>query len=83
MLLIIPTRCLQISKILHIEASPNHGSREDQYDVFGKTVAAKLRDIALKDNTQRLMAEKIVNDALFLAEMGQLTLAHCNKLHSE
>jgi len=37
-------------------------------------VALKIRDIS--NNTQRLLAEKIINDALFMAEMGQLTMSH-------
>ncbi|KAK7873486.1 hypothetical protein R5R35_011830 [Gryllus longicercus] len=33
-----------------------------------------MRDIS--NNTRRLLAEKIINDVLFMAEMGQLTLSH-------
>lgn len=51
--------------------------------MFGKNVAAKLRDIASTNNKQRLMAEKIINDALFLAEMEEITLAHCSSLNIE
>ncbi|XP_021925314.1 uncharacterized protein LOC110832535 [Zootermopsis nevadensis] len=49
--------------------------KDDRYDIFGKNVSMKLRD--LTNNTQRLLAEKIINEALFLAEMVQLTLSHC------
>ena len=47
---------------------------EDRYDVLGKHVAVKMR--AVQDNIQRILAEKIISDALFMAEMGQLTMTH-------
>lgn len=43
--------------------------KDDRFDIFGKNVAVKLRDLP-KD--QRLMSEKIINDTLFQAEMGNL-----------
>ncbi|KAG8246990.1 hypothetical protein J6590_067491 [Homalodisca vitripennis] len=43
---------------------------EDHYDAFGKNVAQKLR---LLNNEQRIYAQKIINDALFEAELGGLT----------
>jgi hypothetical protein len=49
--------------------------KDDRYDIFGKNVSMKLRD--LMNTTQRLLPEKIINEALFMAEMGQLTLSHC------
>lgn len=33
-------------------------------------MALKMRDIT--DNTQKLFTEKIINEALFMTEMGQL-----------
>lgn len=42
---------------------------EDRYDLMGKTIAIKLRAL---EKTQRLIAEKIINDTLFEAEMGHL-----------
>lgn len=47
--------------------------KDDRFDVFGKNVAIKLRDLPRE---QRLIAEKIINDTLFQAEMGQLTFPH-------
>jgi len=47
--------------------------KEDRFDMSGKTVAMKLRDLP-KD--QMLFADRIINDTLFLAEMGSLTLNH-------
>jgi len=41
---------------------------------MGKHVALKMKDI--KDNNQKLFAEKIINEALFMAETGQLTMLH-------
>lgn len=57
--------------------------KEDRYDILGKNVALKMRDVS--DNTQRLVAEKIINETLFMAEMGQLTQTHtiCRSDNSE
>lgn len=55
--------------------------KEDRYDVLGKSVAVKMRDI--RDNTQKLIVEKLINDALFLAEMGQLNMSHSIRSSSE
>lgn len=52
---------------------PREQKIEDKHDVFGKNVAHKLRGL---DNLQRILAEKIINDALFEAEMGTLTHHH-------
>lgn len=56
--------------------------KEDRYDVFAKSVAIKMRELS---KTQRLIAEKIINDTLFEAELGNLTFAHklCNDNHSQ
>nr|CAI5867244.1 unnamed protein product [Callosobruchus analis] len=45
--------------------------KEDRFDIFGKNVAMILRELPKQ---QRLLAEKIINDTLFQAEMGTLTL---------
>ena len=52
---------------------PNEQNVEDKHDVFGKNVAHKLRGL---NNMRRLLVEKIINDALFEAEMGTLTHHH-------
>lgn len=41
--------------------------RDDEFDVFGRNVAAKLRKLAVQ---HRIYAEKKINDALFDAEMA-------------
>lgn len=55
----------------------NHSKRpapqDDRYDILGKGVALKLRDL---EKTQRLLAEKIINETLFEAETGNLTISH-------
>ncbi|KAL1516263.1 hypothetical protein ABEB36_000182 [Hypothenemus hampei] len=48
--------------------------KEDRYDICGKNVSFKLRDMSSK--TQQLLAEKLINEVLFMAEMNQLTLSH-------
>jgi len=47
--------------------------KDDRFDVFGKNVAMKLRDVS---NCQRVLAEKLINDILFEAEMNNLTISH-------
>lgn len=42
---------------------------EDEYDAIGRNVAAKLRNMRLD---QRIIAEKLVNDILFEAQLGNL-----------
>lgn len=46
---------------------------EDRYDIIGKGFAVRLRDLEEK---QRIIAEKLMNDVLFEAEIGSLTLQH-------
>nr|CAI5851484.1 unnamed protein product [Callosobruchus analis] len=48
--------------------------KEDHIDIFGKNVAMVLRELPKQ---QRLLAEKIINDTLFQAEMDTLTLPSC------
>lgn len=46
---------------------------EDRFDIIGKAIAIKLRGLPKQ---QMLISEKIINDALFQAEMGCLTMTH-------
>ncbi|XP_062541975.1 uncharacterized protein LOC134209974 [Armigeres subalbatus] len=48
-------------------------SCEDRHDAFGRSIAFKLR--ALPDE-QRIYAEKLINDAIYEAELGNLK-RHC------
>ena len=43
--------------------------QEDEHDIFGRNIAAKLRKLL---QTQRIYAEKIINDALYEAELNNL-----------
>lgn len=45
----------------------------DSFDAFGKTVATKLRNLP---DQQRIICEKIINDALDKAKLGELTPNH-------
>ncbi|KAL4717009.1 hypothetical protein ACJJTC_001870 [Scirpophaga incertulas] len=49
-------------------------SNEDRHDVFGRNVAHKLRNLP---NDQRIFLEKIINNAIFEAEMGNLNKNCC------
>ncbi|KAF5281599.1 hypothetical protein FQR65_LT02919 [Abscondita terminalis] len=49
---------------------------EDRFDVFGKNIGLKLRELPKR---QRILAEKIINETLFLAEMDALTMSHSVK----
>lgn len=42
---------------------------EDEFDIVGKNVAQKLKKL---DPNTRIFAEKIINDALFEAQLGTL-----------
>lgn len=46
---------------------------EDRFDVVAKGFAIKLRGLPQQ---QMLIAEKLMNDTLFQAEMGSLTMSH-------
>lgn len=60
-----------------LESVQNHFkkpvSNKDRFDIFGENVAAKLRDLI---KNQRILAEKIINETLFEAEMESLTISH-------
>ncbi|EFN84099.1 Protein stand still [Harpegnathos saltator] len=43
---------------------------EDEYDAIGRNVAAKLRNMRMD---QRIIAEKLLNDILFEAQLGNLS----------
>lgn len=49
---------------------------EDEFDAIGRNVAAKLRNMRLD---QRIVAEKLLNDVLFEAQLG--TLHRDSSLH--
>ena len=44
--------------------------KEDMFEKTGKNVASKLRILAKE---QRIMAEKLINDVLYEAQLGRLT----------
>ncbi|XP_030022585.2 uncharacterized protein LOC115441812 [Manduca sexta] len=48
---------------------------DDRYQIFATNVTLKMKDI--RNDTQRLLAEKMINEVLFMAEMGQLSMSHC------
>ncbi|XP_014471709.1 PREDICTED: uncharacterized protein LOC106742878 [Dinoponera quadriceps] len=50
--------------------SHNSCAGEDEYDAIGRNVAAKLRHMRID---QRIIAEKLVNDILFEAQLGNLS----------
>lgn len=60
-----------------LQSVQNHFKRpaitNDRFDIYGANVAAKLRDLP---KHQRILAEKIINETLFLAEMETLTISH-------
>jgi len=45
--------------------------QDDEYDAIGVNVASKLRSI---NPTQRIVAEKLISDVLFNAQLGNLTV---------
>ncbi|XP_076764224.1 uncharacterized protein LOC143431398 [Xylocopa sonorina] len=59
------TECSDLLKISH----NNSFVMEDEFDAIGRNVAAKLRNMRLD---QRIIAEKLLNDILFEAQLGNL-----------
>lgn len=53
----------------HPPPLPSEIPLEDEFDIVGKNVAAKLRQIP---RTQRIFAEKLINEVLFEAQLGTL-----------
>ncbi|XP_050563578.1 uncharacterized protein LOC126912986, partial [Spodoptera frugiperda] len=49
---------------------------DNRFEVFGKNVGMKLQELPKE---QRILAEKNINETLFLAEMGSLTMSHTVK----
>lgn len=47
--------------------------RDDRYDILGKSVALRLRELP---SQQKIIAEKIIHDTIYEAEMGSLTIHH-------
>ncbi|CAH4034406.1 unnamed protein product [Pieris brassicae] len=60
-----------------LQSVQNHFKRpaitNDRFYIYGANVAAKLRDLTKRE---RILAEKIINETLFLAEMKNLTISH-------
>lgn len=54
--------------------------KEDEFDVFGKNVAIKLRTMTKE---QKILAEKLINDIIFYGQMEQLSLDTQIELQSE
>ncbi|XP_075059406.1 uncharacterized protein LOC142144440 isoform X2 [Mixophyes fleayi] len=59
-----------LSRQLLTEAAAVLNQKEDEFDAFGVTVAAKLRKM---DDKQRLLSEVLITDVLFKGMMKKLT----------
>ncbi|RVE39903.1 hypothetical protein evm_015447 [Chilo suppressalis] len=55
----------------HFQRPRDEVRKEDRHDIYCKSIASKLRDLPRQ---QRMLAEKLMNDVLFEAEWGNLTL---------
>ncbi|RVE45129.1 hypothetical protein evm_010238 [Chilo suppressalis] len=55
----------------HFKRPRDEVRKEDRHDIYCKSIASKLRDLPRQ---QRMLAEKLMNDVLFEAEWGNLTL---------
>lgn len=60
----------ELSRQLLNEATTVLNQKEDEFDAFGVTVAAKLRKM---DEKQRLLSEVLITDILFKGMMTKLT----------
>lgn len=70
-----------MENIENIENIPNNYQtfeypkwKEERYELFGKIALMKMHDIT--NDAQRLFAEKLINEALSLAELNLLTPGH-------
>lgn len=46
-------------------------AKEDEFDIFGKNVAVNLRTMT---NTQKILAQKLINDVIFYGQIEQLSI---------
>jgi len=63
-------KCNKAEEVLEKVSKQLDVEKEDQYSVIGKNIAFKLRDLP---NEAKLVTEKIINDVLFEAQMGNIT----------
>lgn len=63
-------KCNKAEEVLEKVSKQLDAEKEDQYSVIGKNIAFKLRELP---NETRLVTEKIINDILFEAQMGNIT----------
>lgn len=62
------------SRTLGRDQLQNAAKVEDRHDAFGRNIAYKLRTMA---NDQRIYVEKLINDAIFEGELGNLNRYCC------
>lgn len=55
--------------MLRVSHNNAYVAENDEFDAIGKNVAAKLRNMRTE---QRIIAEKLLNDILFEAQLGNL-----------
>ncbi|KAF5275146.1 hypothetical protein FQR65_LT16769 [Abscondita terminalis] len=55
----------------HFKRPRDEVRKEDRHDIYCKSIASKLRELPRQ---QRMLAEKLMNDVIFEAEWGNLTL---------
>lgn len=63
-------KCNKAEEVLEKVSKQLDVEKEDRYSVIGKNIAFKLRDLP---NEAMLVTEKIINDVLFEAQMGNIT----------
>lgn len=61
--------CDNILSIIGKRLKETNTNPEDKFDIIGKIWAYKLREV---NNEQRIHAEKIINDVIYEAELGNL-----------
>lgn len=69
----VKRKILMCEDALNVTENGLSYTNADRFDLAAKTWAAKLREL---DSNQRIHAEKLINDVLYEAELGNLN-RHC------
>lgn len=59
--------------VLACQQLSSSSKEHDEFDTFGMNIAAKLRELAKVNNTQRIIAEKLMSDVIFYGQLQTLT----------
>lgn len=58
---------------VHHEQASSPKKENDEFDLFGMSIAAKMRKISTTNNVQCIIAEKLISEVIFHGQMQSLT----------